>query len=363
MIAWFNTQVGSKDDKRARDDNDRYQQLKTELHAAQEAKKELELLKAHSGVGLWDCVISNNDPLHRDSLWNWSQEFRRLLGYQNEQDFPNQPGSWSELLHPDDTKATFDAFNAHLTDRTGRTRYDVTYRLKTRRGIYRWFRAMGGASRDSSGVPLRIAGSLIDVDEAVEQAQSQEAAQQTQMQMIAAVQSEIAQIHDAAGAIQTETQALLIKARESQSLTACGSSDLNTMKDRLSEVVQYSDAIETEVTEIQAIANQTNLLALNATIEAARAGEAGRGFSVVAGEVKSLAGIAGESANRITSRIAATLDGINLVASDADTLLQTMVDIVENTKVTENAMDTVAQRIDRQSEALQRLSDTIQNTR
>lgn len=363
MFAWLNAQIGSTGNNNTHDDNDQNQQLKAELHAAKEAQKELELLKAHAGVGLWDCVISHNDPLHTSSRWHWSPEFRRLLGYQNEQDFPNQPNSWSDLLHPDDVKATFDCFNAHLADRSGRTRYDVSYRLKTRRGEYRWFRAMGAASRDSSGTPVRIAGSLIDVHEAMEQARSLEAAQQLQTDMIQAVQSEIAELHNAAGEIQHETQALLTKARESQSLTGCGSSDLNTMKDRLGEVVQYSDAIETEVTEIQAIANQTNLLALNATIEAARAGEAGRGFAVVAGEVKSLAGIAGESANRITSRIAETLNGINLVAADADTLLGTMDKIVENTQRAEDAIGAMAQRIDSQNEALQRLSDTITRSR
>jgi methyl-accepting chemotaxis protein len=81
------------------------------------------------------------------------------------------------------------------------------------------------------------------------------------------------------------------------------------------------------VAMIDDLTKQTNLLALNATIEAARAGEAGRGFAVVAGEVKSLATRAGDATQdvgiqigRITSGIGSTVESIQSVANEIDTV-------------------------------------------
>ena len=71
--------------------------------------------------------------------------------------------SWSDRLHPEDVDPTFAAFNGCLDDHSGRTGYDVTYRLKTKSGTYRWFRAVGGLARDGAGLALRACGSLIDV--------------------------------------------------------------------------------------------------------------------------------------------------------------------------------------------------------
>lgn len=123
-----------------------------------------------------------------------------------------------------------------------------------------------------------------------------------------------AAVRDVAGEILGLTRsigAVRLSAEKQDGLTTLAQKNAVDGNSAMTELASRTFDIGGFIDEISGIAKQTNLLALNATIEAARAGEAGRGFGVVASEVKSLALSAAQATGRIASLIAGVQSGVD----------------------------------------------------
>ena len=114
------------------------------------------------GSGKWTMDFDEAGMMVRVS---WSDEFRRMLGYQNTGDFPDVLESWSGLLHPDDKEQVLKEYNETISDYTGQKTYDVEYRLLTKNRGYRWYRAVGKPTRRPDGTPITYIGVFIDITE------------------------------------------------------------------------------------------------------------------------------------------------------------------------------------------------------
>jgi PAS domain S-box-containing protein len=187
------------------------------------------------------------------------------------------------------------------------------------------------------------------------------------------VSSNTNQTHDKVLVVQNECQNNIQVIEMSQNKINCLAEDVDKAASNALELVTDVTKISTIMSEIQGIADQTNLLALNAAIEAARAGEQGRGFAVVADEVRTLASRTQQATVHIQSSVVALQNTLKewsqimLVnkanaescSEDSSQIKQTMETIVNNVSDVSDMTAQIATAAEEQSVVANQITRSV----
>jgi len=180
---------------------------------------------------------------------------------------------------------------------------------------------------------------------------------------LTAIQNNLASLRSSIEEIQTHTNSVSRASQTAGGIAESGRQAISESDSAMHEIETSSERISDAISVIQALADQTNLLALNATIEAARAGEAGRGFSIVANEVKDLAKKSNESAEEISRLIddskSTILRGVEACHRTGEQF-KLICDAVQSVQ---DQMQQILSTTDSQSDYANRLTDALEKLR
>ncbi len=139
-----------------------------------------------------------------------------------------------------------------------------------------------------------------------------------------------------------------------------GEQNIKELEEYVSALIEAGENIKSMTKNILEIANQTNLLALNAAVEAARAGEAGKGFAVVADEVRQLAENTSNFARKVQSVVDQVFENIKKARSSLNKTHTGYTQMAANYDRMSELMDEIARAISIQSQHISKMSENIE---
>ncbi|MCC8167272.1 MAG: methyl-accepting chemotaxis protein, partial [Planctomycetes bacterium] len=142
-------------------------------------------------------------------------------------------------------------------------------------------------------------------------------------------------------------------------LIESGSEAVGNMAQAMGEISDSAEQINRIIKTIEDIAFQTNLLALNAAVEAARAGEAGKGFAVVADEVRNLAGRSAQAARDTTQLIETTITRVKHGSEIAEDLISSFKDIEEGSNTVARLISEIAAATNEQAQGVDQVNTAV----
>ena len=290
------------------------------------------------------CMIADESG----NIVNVNKEAENLFGIPDRQMFINNFNSFVPERQPDGTNSLQKGANMmREAIRTGRSRYDFTYRLN-----------------DGTLIPAKEIANHVRIDDkdfaivytsdmrAEYAAREAEQLAQKRLQTMTdrlngQLESQSAAINESSAAIEemiantrSVSSTLSKNAQNVQDLqeaSAVGHSGLNEVATDIREIARESESLLEINAVMQNIASQTNLLSMNAAIEAAHAGESGRGFAVVADEIRKLA----ESSSKQSKTIGAVLKKIK---GSIDKITKSTDNVMNKFEAIDGGVKTVAEQ-------------------
>ena len=208
----------------------------------------------------------------------------------------------------------------------------------------------------SNEISVVTSNTAISADSANDTAASTEQISTASLQIVGNVQSASDEAEKAHEFVSSSTQSIHEMARKAQNMA----NEIDQLKHTVVAISEKGQGMLSMVGVISNIANQTNLLALNAAIEAARAGEQGRGFAVVADEVRELSMKTQQSTSQITALLNDNQSANEELSQAMETVNETTESMLDGVNNTRENIDQINERVSVITEMIKQIEQAAQ---